>query len=347
MRHKNIPIFIPHLGCPNMCVFCNQKSISGHDKFELNSVYNIIDEALKTIDPVNDEAEIAFFGGSFTGIDREDMLYLLKAAKSYIDKGLVKSVRLSTRPDYINREILEILKAHGVVHIELGVQSMIDDVLVKSKRGHTSEQTKQACRLIKQYGFELVGQMMLGLPNSTKERELQTAAELVECRVDAVRIYPTVVFCHTELQEMTIDGYYQPLSIEDAADRAGYILDLLDRHGIPCIRCGLQSQENLTDKNTVYAGAYHPAFGSMAFGRLMRLRIEEVLSLHGIKEFINNGTVTYKKASPVTILVNPERIGDAMGYKKENKNYFYHKYNVIIKVKGSEAINNFDCIIQL
>lgn len=348
MKHKNIPIFIPHLGCPNMCVFCNQKSISGHEKFQIEKVYTIIDDALKTIDHINDEVEIAFFGGSFTGIDRQDMLYLLSAAKSYIDKGLVASIRLSTRPDYIDEEILRILKEHGVRNIELGVQSMDDCVLFASKRGHTSEQTRKACQLIKKYGFNLVGQMMLGLPGSSKKLEMETAAALIDCKVDAVRIYPTVVFCHTELQQMLAEGTYRPLELDDAAERAGYILDLLDNNNIPCIRCGLQSQENLADENTVCAGAYHPAFGSMAFGRLMRIRIEKKLADIGVKEYKNTGAgITYKKALPITVEVNPDRIGDAMGYKKENKNYFYHKYNVIIKVEANNTIKGFDCNVKI
>ncbi len=348
MRHKNIPIFIPHLGCPNMCVFCNQRSISGHEKFQIDSVYKIIDDALKTVDPKKDEVEIAFFGGSFTGIDRQDMLFLLSAAKSYIDNGLVCSIRLSTRPDYIDEEILSILKEHKVRNIELGVQSMNDSVLLASKRGHTSEQTKKACKLIKKYGFNLVGQMMLGLPGSDKELEIETAKSLIECKVDAVRIYPTVVFCSTELEKMTTNGIYQPLKLDDAADRAGHILDLLDKHNVPCIRCGLQSQENLTDENTVCAGAYHPAFGSMAFGRLMRIRIEEQLASMNIKEYKNDSnTITYKKALPVTVEVRPDRVGDAMGYKKENKNYFYHKYNVKIKVEANNMIKGFNCNVKI
>ena len=146
-KHRNIPIFVPHLGCPNTCVFCNQRKISGCQKADFSSVEKEIEEALATI-PLGTEVQIAFFGGSFTGIDRADMLYLLKTAKKYIDAGKVESIRLSTRPDYIDEEILDILSEHGVKTIELGIQSMSDDVLKKSGRGHTAGQTEKACRLI-------------------------------------------------------------------------------------------------------------------------------------------------------------------------------------------------------
>ncbi|MBQ9746439.1 MAG: radical SAM protein [Clostridia bacterium] len=178
-KHRNIPIFVPHLGCPNTCVFCNQRKISGHAKADFSSVQREIEGALATI-PAGTEVQIAFFGGSFTGIDREDMLYLLKTAKRYIDAGKVESIRLSTRPDYIDEEILDILEAHGVRTIELGIQSMDDSVLAKSGRGHTSAQSERACRLICKRGFELVGQMMTGLPGSTPEKDRYTAEKICE-----------------------------------------------------------------------------------------------------------------------------------------------------------------------
>lgn len=330
-----------------MCVFCNQKSISGHEKFKLDSVFEIIDNSLKTIDPVNEEVEIAFFGGSFTGIERSDMIYLLSAAKSYIDRGLVSSIRLSTRPDYISPEILDILKNYGVSDIELGVQSMCDSVLSLSKRGHNMEHTINACKLIKSYKFNLVGQMMLGLPGSNKSIELDTVQKLIDCKVDAVRIYPTVVFANTELATMMNQGVYTPLSVSEGAERAGEILYLLEKHGIPCIRCGLQSQDNLSDEKTVLAGAYHPAFGSMAFGRLMRIKIEEKIKELNIKEYTPAKEIVYKKASPLTVKVSKDRIGDAMGYKKENKNYFYNKYNVKIKVIPDFDIIGYDCKVEI
>jgi hypothetical protein len=151
-KHVNIPIFIPHLGCPNQCVFCNQKTISGVHCFDINSVKDTIDQALLTVSE-DTECEIAFFGGSFTGIDKELMESLLIIANAYLEQGRVSSVRCSTRPDYINREVLKTLKRYGVGAIELGLQSASDSVLSKSKRGHTSKDEADACKLITEYGF--------------------------------------------------------------------------------------------------------------------------------------------------------------------------------------------------
>ena len=174
MRHVNIPVFIPHLGCPNNCVFCDQRKISGCIYFDESCVENEILKALSTLSP-EDDIEIAFFGGSFTGIDRELMMRLLKISDKFIDSGRVRSVRCSTRPDYIDSEILKILREHHVETVELGIQSMSDRVLEASKRGHSAENTRAACRAIKESGFKLIGQMMIGLPTSTVDDEIRTA----------------------------------------------------------------------------------------------------------------------------------------------------------------------------
>ena len=335
MAHKNIPIFIPHLGCPNMCVFCNQRSISGKTSFNRESVTGIIEEALKTIDPEKDDAEIAFFGGSFTGIDRDDMLYLLKIAKEYIDKGKIGSVRLSTRPDYINEEILTILKNHGVKTIELGIQSLSDKVLSASKRGHSSDDSKKACMLIKEYGFSLVGQMMLGLPSSNLEDELMTAEVLCKLRVDTVRIYPTAVFSNTELECMRLSGEYTPLSVNEGAERAAKILMLIESYKIPCIRCGLQAQENLSDSTVLTAGAYHPAFGSISLGKVMKLSVLEELHKHDIPPQV--------RPRQVRFAVSPKRLFDAYGYKKENKVFFLENYNIHVKFIADSSVHGYEC----
>ena len=193
MRHINIPIFIPHLGCPNDCVFCNQRSISGKTDFCEENIDAEIEEALSTCG-ATDEAEIAFFGGSFTGIDRELMIRLLDKAQVYVDAGRVSSIRLSTRPDYIDGEILSILSRYAVRTVELGLQSMDDGVLAASRRGHDAATAERACAMVKKAGFSLVGQMMIGLPVSDGAKEVATARRLCELGVDAARVYPTVVF---------------------------------------------------------------------------------------------------------------------------------------------------------
>ena len=275
-KHINIPIFIPHLGCPNNCVFCNQRSISGRQSFDPSDTERQIDEVIATL-PEDTEREIAFFGGSFTGIDRELMIYLLEIAKQYVDRGLVSGIRLSTRPDYIDTERLEILKKYGVTAVELGLQSMDGEVLSASKRGHSTEDAERACALIKEYGFELVGQMMIGLPSSNVKKEIETAERICRMGADGARVYPTVVFYETELCDMAKRGEYIPLSDEDAVARTKEVLKVFDSHGVPCIRVGLCASENLSDEKEVYGGANHSAIGELAMGELYFDKVCEAL----------------------------------------------------------------------
>ena len=276
MPHRNIPIFIPHLGCPNQCVFCNQRSISGCQSFREETVREQIESALATI-PVSCETEIAFFGGSFTGIDRDLMIRLLETAEEYVSAGSVASIRLSTRPDYISPEILNILSRYSVRVIELGLQSMDDTVLLSCRRGHTAEQARTACRMVRDAGFELVGQMMIGLPASTPESEVRTAEEICNMGATAVRIYPTVVFYDTPLCEMVADGSYMPLSVEDAVRRGAEVLRIFTQRNVPCIRIGLCASEDLVNPDRVMAGANHPALGELVWNEYYYREITDAL----------------------------------------------------------------------
>jgi len=229
-----------------------------------------IDEALLTI-PCDAEVEIAYFGGSFTGIDRELMIYLLELAASYVndvrpDRARVTGIRLSTRPDYINSEIMEILSRYPVKTVELGLQSMCDEVLCASKRGHTAKDAENACRLICEQGYTLIGQMMIGLPESNLERELYTAQKICDMGAAGARIYPTVTFFDTELAQMALDGRYAMLTNEQAIARAKEVYKLFCRHGVECIRIGLCASDNLGDTSKVLGGANHPALGELVIG---------------------------------------------------------------------------------
>ena len=266
MKHINIPIFIPHLGCPNQCVFCNQRTISGVSEFDIKSVENSINTVLKTVTP-DASVEIAFFGGSFTGIDRKLMVQLLGIAKKYMDIGRVSSVRCSTRPDYINEEVLDLLIAYGVTTVELGLQSVSDNVLLITKRGHNYEAEKKAVDLIKRKGIELVGQMMIGLPGSTPENEIETADFIINCGAKAARIYPTVVFKDTELCDMAVKGIYTPLDMESAVLRSAAVFERLVNAGVTVIRIGLCASENLMSEKTYYAGPNHPAMGELVLNQ--------------------------------------------------------------------------------
>ena len=312
-RHVNIPIFIPHLGCPNNCVFCNQRTISGHGDFKIESVREEIEVALSTLDE-NTEREIAFFGGSFTGIDRALMIELLDLAQGYVKEGLVSEIRLSTRPDYIDGEILDILSRYSVKTIELGLQSMCDDVLLASKRGHSSERALEACRAIKERGFLLIGQMMIGLPKSSADDEIYTAELICRSGADGARVYPTVVFAETELAEMMNIGEYHPLDTETAVERTKNVLSVFDNYGVPCIRVGLCASENLRDASLAIAGATHSAIGEMAMSGVFYERICKELD----KRKIKGGSLIIYVAKGAT--------SKAIGQKKKNKENICKKY---------------------
>ncbi len=336
MNHANIPVFIPHLGCPNQCVFCNQRSISGVRKFEPESVVEIIDNALSTIKPGTD-TEIAFFGGSFTGIERGLMIRLLEIGKSYIDRGFVNSIRCSTRPDYIDEEIIEILKKHGVSTVELGLQSTCNDVLLSSGRGHDFECEKRACELIRKAGLSLVGQMMIGLPSSTLEKELQTAEFIISAGASAARIYPTVVFKDTVLCGMTEKEEYKPLEITDAIKRSALVLDKFLNGGVAVIRIGLCSSENLSRDDTYCAGPNHPALGELVENELYYINISNELKNKDVKP---NETAY--------ISVAKGSLSKAIGQKKINRLRLCEEFSLKdIKFSESAKLSGYDFFIEL
>ena len=333
-RHVNIPVFIPHVGCPNACVFCNQRSISGTVEFNPCEVEEIISEALTTVGE-NDTCEIAFFGGSFTGIDRELMLYLLGVAQKYMDDGRVQSIRLSTRPDYINDEIIGDLKKFGVRTVELGLQSLDDNVLTASGRGHDAECARIACKKVKDAGFELIGQMMIGLPDSTTQTEIYTAKEIARLGADGARVYPTVVFYDTELACMTERGEYTPITNEQAVERTKEVLDVFDKAGVPCIRVGLCASENLADDSKVMGGANHSAIGEMAMSALYFDRICAQIDKHGYC------------GGELTVYVAKGNVSKAVGQKKSNKEKICQKYGFKkIKVLEKNQILGYNIILE-
>lgn len=306
-RHINIPIFIPHLGCPNQCVFCNQRTITGVDELDEEKISSIIEEALSTIED-GTSCEIAFFGGSFTGIEYDYMCRLLRVAYSYVVAGKVSSIRCSTRPDYINKKILDTLWQYGVRVIELGLQSSVDTVLTASRRSHSREDEYRAARMIVDYGFTLVGQMMIGLPESTPEFEIETARFICDIGAKMARIYPTIVFHGTELCEMAKRGEYAPLSLDDAIVRSANAFKVLHNGGVDVIRIGLCSSENLSNEDTYFAGPNHPSLGELVLNEFYYSLIVEKLIEHQ-NEFSG---VAY-------IYVKNGCLSRAIGQKKKNK----------------------------
>lgn len=298
MQHRNIPIFIPHLGCPNQCVFCNQRSISGCRRFCEKTVTEQIEAALATLSP-DVETQIAFFGGSFTGIDRDLMLRLLDTAERYVKSGRVSSIRLSTRPDYISDDILEILSRYSVKTVELGLQSMDDRVLAATKRGHDAETARRACRAVVNAGFELVGQMMIGLPASTPESEVETARQICRLGASAARIYPTVVFYDTPLCDMTQNGSYTPLSLDEAVKRSAEVLGVFVKRDIPVIRIGLCPTEDLFSPERVLDGPRHAALGELVWNEYYYCETLSALRARGLVGADVELTVPVRAASKV------------------------------------------------
>lgn len=314
-KHINIPIFIPHLGCPNDCVFCNQRIISGVSEFDPNSVIPLIEEALSTIEEGAD-AQIAFFGGSFTGIDRNLMEELLKIANRYLNQGRIHSIRCSTRPDYINDEILDILTSYGVDTVELGIQSTSDSVLRKCARGHTSEASAIACRKIKDRAMALGGQMMIGLPGATIDDELNTAKFIVDSGADEARIYPTIVFKQTKLCRMTESGSYTPLSVDDAVKRAAAVFSVFVNAGVKVLRVGLCDSENLHNDTTYFAGPNHAAMGELVEGEYYFTAINEKI-----------GKLDRLAGGRITVFAAKGHTSKVIGQNKKNKIRLLERYS--------------------
>lgn len=275
-RESIIPVFVPHLGCPNDCVFCNQRRISGQqESADAQTVRDAIERAAALL-PKGAKRQLAFYGGSFTAIPTAQQEALLGAAKEYLERGDIDAIRLSTRPDAIDGEILARLRRFGVETIELGAQSMCDEVLILSGRGHTAQDVEDAARLIKQKGFRLILQMMTGLPGDTPERSVETAEKLIALRPDGVRIYPTVIVRDTALYDLWQSGLYKEHTVEDAVDYCARLVPLFERAGIPIIRLGLNPTEELSG-GAAAGGAYHPALGELVRSRIMLERMRELL----------------------------------------------------------------------
>ncbi len=302
MKHINIPVFIPHIGCPNDCVFCNQKHITGNlAEVTEKEIEKIVDEHLLTI-PKESKKEIAFFGGSFTGISEDLQERYLKFAYRYIEEGKVDGIRLSTRPDYINKQILERLKKYGVKTIELGVQSLDDEVLKLSNRGHTSVDVKDAVLKIREYDFSLGLQMMTGLPGDTLEKSIETARKIIDMKPDFVRIYPTLVIKDTELFNMYSRGEYSPQTLEDAVDLAAKLLLMFDEAKIKVIRVALMTTDEISPGGKLAAGPFHSSFRELCESKIY---LDKILNELGEKK-------------QATIRVNPKEISKVLGNKKKN-----------------------------
>ena len=308
MRQRRLPFFIPHEGCPHRCSFCDQRAISGAQRPPTLQEITVQCEALLAASGAGADFEIAFFGGSFTAIPRGQMIAFLEAAQPFLDAGRAAGIRISTRPDAIDPEILALLARYRVRAVELGAQSMDDAVLAQNGRGHTAQQTRQAAQLLRESGFSLGLQMMIGLPGEGEpvRAARETALALAALQPDTVRIYPALVLRGTQMEGWMRQGRYRPLTVEQAVAAAAPLLALFEAEGIRVIRVGLQDDGAL--RQNLVAGPYHPAFRQLCEGALYRTALARALD--------------GRSPGAYRVAVAPGRVSDAVGQQRGNLAYF-------------------------
>lgn len=332
-RHSNISIFVPHAGCPFKCSFCDQNTISGENELpRAEDVRRICEQAKSEIsDPAN--TEIAFFGGSFTAIERGYMTELLDAAEPYIGEGGFKGIRISTRPDCIDKEILELLKSYGVTAIELGAQSLNDEVLAANRRGHTVEDVYKASTLIRQHGFELGLQLMVGLYRSDEDAERRNIGKVLGIAPDTVRIYPVVILENTLLGALYRTGKYKTMTMETVIGLCSEMLLEFEPAGVRVIKCGLHASEFV--ERDMIGGFYHPAFRELCESEIFQKAIDAALKDAGVVTNAN-------KKTTVLCAVSPKSISKAAGHKKSNIEYF-KRLGIELKFVPDENADIFSC----
>lgn len=331
MKHINVALFVVHKGCPHMCSFCNQRSISGSQKdITAADVHEAAATAIASLTEAQASGgEIAFFGGSFTMVEREYMISLLEAAYEYVEKGIFKGIRISTRPDGINPEICGILKKYGVTAVELGAQSLDNRVLEMNERGHSAEDVENASKMLKEYGFELGLQMMTGLYGSQDSDSISTAEKIIALAPSTVRIYPTVVLKGTRLYELMKNGEFVPKGIPETADLCAKLIPMFENAGIKVIRVGLHSGGGVEEGFA--GGAYHPALREICEGRI----------------YFNNALKELEKlgAGRYILCVAPSEISKMTGQKKQNLSELREKgYECI--VKGADGLSKYEVQIK-
>lgn len=333
-RNRIIPIFIPHLGCPHDCVFCNQKRISGaQDPASAETVGKAISQAVSGA-PEGTAFEAAFYGGSFTAIPAHEQELLLGAVLPFLVSGKVTSIRLSTRPDAIDEAVLERLRQYNVGTVELGAQSMDEGVLQASGRGHSPQDVVRASELIRGAGFKLVLQMMTGLPGDDPDKDRETARRFIAMRPNAVRIYPTVIVRDTALFDMWRAGKYAEHTVDAAVGVCAKIVPMFEEAGIPVIRIGLNPTDELSGGSAA-GGAYHPALGELVRSRVMRARAETLLE-------------SVPPGADVTLGVHRSRVSAMTGQHRENLRWLTDRFSLVsLKVSPLDIGENEIAIIGL
>lgn len=314
MKHYNIPIFINHVGCPNSCVFCSQQKINGVETdITPDEVKKTVEEYLGYL-PKDSDIEVAFFGGTFTGISFELQKKYLEAVKPYIDSGAINGIRLSTRPDSIDDRILTQLKEYGVTAIELGVQSLDQEVLDLTERNYPVVAVKNAVEKIKKYGIAVGIQLMVGLPGSGAEKDYESAKRALAMEPDMVRIYPSLVLSGTKMETMFREGKYFPLTLESAVEITKKIYALFIVNKVNVIRVGLQPSDDLREEGVIVAGPFHAAFREL---------VESSLYYDFLKEIL-------EKEKKLEIRCNEKNVSKIIGNKGINREKLGNSINVKI-----------------
>ncbi len=316
-KHYTIPFFIPEMACRGNCIYCNQKKITSRaNPPEIDEIHQSIEEHFASFKHKDAEVEVAFFGGSFSGLSKELQERYLEQIQKYIAAKKVKSIRISTRPDMIDKKELDFLKKYKVQAIELGVQSFDKEVLERSGRGHSLEDSYSAAKLIKEEGFELGLQMMLGLPGDSIEKAIFTAKEIIRLGAATTRIYPLLVIKDSVLAEMYQQKEYTPLTIEQSLDYLTPIIPLFEKAGIKILRVGLHQSEDLNSGDALLAGPYHPSLKELALSRIWQLQLQKI-------------PLQKKEGDEIQIEVNPQQINYAIGYHAQNKKYLLQYFSAV------------------
>jgi len=328
IRHYNIPIFIPELACPFQCIYCDQRKITGQSHFvNEQEIISTIDRFLETIPNTERSIQLAFFGGTFTGLSIENQKLYLKLVQPYIASGQINGIRISTRPDYITEEILSLLKEYNVTNIELGAQSLVDSVLEKVHRGHTYNDVKIASEMIINRGFILGLQMMLGLPGDNFELSKITAQKIIDLKAQETRIYPTLVIKGTALELLLNKGKYTAMTNKDAVEQSAELFLQFQKNNVKVIRIGLYPSDDLLSEEVV-AGPNMRHFKEKVMTHIWRNKLTQIVNVS------NNN-------SDVIIYVPKSQINSANGFKATNK-LFLQKHFKRVKFKVDIELQNFE-----
>lgn len=324
---------MPELACPFQCVFCDQRKITSQEKcLEDHEIIDTIESHLASFKVSNAEVQLAFFGGTFTGLNMKEQSHYLGLVQPYLKSQSIKGIRISTRPDYINPENLALLKESGVTHIELGAQSLVEEVLTASHRGHSVEDVKRASELILEYNFVLGLQMMIGLPKDNMERSMETAQQIVDFGASETRIYPTVVIKGTNLEKLWKKGEYQALDTKIAIEQSAQLYEFFERNHVKVLRVGLYPSQELTLQGEAFCGPEMPHFKEKVMGQIWNT-------------ILTNHIDFSMKNKKVEVSVSPKEYNFAVGFKASNRKFLEQFFSqVSFKINSKLEGRNYDLV---